>query len=322
MATTLVTGATGFIGQHLCPTLLNEGFAVRGSYRGALPPKMHDSRIEWAYVGELGPKTSWDSALDGIEYVVHLAGLAHQLGVIDEEISTDLYRVNTEGTRSLARATARRPRVKRLVLVSSIGALTNGACSSGEPASIYGRSKKLAEEALAEELIVGSGDWTVLRPCLVYGPGNPGNMARLLRLINTGLPLPFASIRNRRSFVFVGNLVNAILACLKHPGASRRTFAVDDGEPLSTPDLLRELSRSARRKVWLFPLPMPVLKGVAHCGDIIERVTGKSVGWSSYSVERLCESLVADSSGIRHSTGWTPPYSTSQGLQITFSSVA
>jgi nucleoside-diphosphate-sugar epimerase len=321
MAKILITGATGFIGRHLCPALLDLGFEVRGSYRGSSPPRTHDSRIEWVCVGELGPETEWHSALDGVEYVVHSAGLAHQVGVDEEDIRTDLYRVNTEGTRRLANAVAERPRIKRLVFVSSIKALPNTAEPSEELDSIYGRSKQLAEDALEEELLVASSDWSILRPCLVYGPGNLGNMARLLRLINTGLPLPFASIRNRRSFLFVGNLVNAILACLTHPGASRRSFAVDDGEPLSTPDLFRELSRSACRRLWLFPLPMPVLKGVAHCGDIIEHLTGKSVGWNTYSVERLCGSLVANSSEIRDRTGWTPPYSTSQGLQITFSSV-
>jgi nucleoside-diphosphate-sugar epimerase len=277
--------------------------------------------IEWVKVGELGPETEWHSALDRVEYVVHLAGLAHQVGVKEGTISADLYRVNTEGTRSLAKAVAERPWIKRMVFVSSIGALSRDGSSSKEPESIYGRSKKLAEAALAHELTGAPSDWSVLRPCLVYGPGNPGNMARLLRLIHAGLPLPFASIRNRRSFLFVGNLVNAIHACLKHPGASRRSFTVDDGEPLSTPDLLRELSRSASRRLRLFPLPMPVLRGVAHCGDIIEHLTGKSVGWNSYSVERLCGSLVANSSDIRDRTDWTPPYSTSQGLQITFSSV-
>jgi nucleoside-diphosphate-sugar epimerase len=287
----------------------------------SLPPRTQDSRIEWVQLGELGPQTDWSSALDSVEYVVHLAGLAHQVGVNEDDISADLYRVNTGGTRSLAGAVAKRPWVKRLIFVSSIGVLPKGGCPSEEPDSIYGRSKRLAEEALEEELLVGSSEWSVLRPCLVYGPGNPGNMARLLRLINTGLPLPFASIRNRRSFIFVGNLVSALISCLNHPGASRKSFAVGDGEPISTPDLLKELSRSACRRLWLFPLPMPVLRGIARCGDVIEHLTGISVGWDSYSVERLCGSLVANCSDIHDRMGWTPPYSTSQGLQITVSSM-
>ena len=107
----------------------------------------------------------------------------------------------------------------------------------------------------------------------------------------------------------------------KHPGACRRAFSVSDGEPVSTPALLEELSKAACRRLWLFPLPMPVLRGVARCGDAIEHLTGVSVGWDSYSVERLCGSLVANCSDIHDRTGWIPPYSTSRGLQITVSSL-
>ena len=321
MVKVLITGATGFIGRHLSLALLDVGYVVRGSYRKSLPSSTRDSRIEWVQMSELGPDTDWSPALDGVEYVVHLAGLAHQVGVNEEALSTDFYRVNTEGTRRLARAVAERSWVKRLVFVSSIGALPEAGFPSKEPDSIYGRSKKLAEDALEKELSTASTDWCVLRPCLVYGPGNPGNMARLLRLINTGLPLPFASIRNLRSFIFVGNLVSAISICLKHPGACRRAFSVSDGEPVSTPALLEELSKAACRRLWLFPLPMPVLRGVARCGDAIEHLTGVSVGWDSYSVERLCGSLVANCSDIHDRTGWIPPYSTSRGLQITISSL-
>lgn len=320
MTTILVTGATGFIGRHLCAGLLDAGYAVRGAYRNSLPTADPDPRIEWVQAGELGPDTDWSFALDSVSYVVHLAGLAHQAGVNEEDISADFYRVNTEGTRSLAKAVAERASVKRVVFVSSIKALPKNGCPSEEPDSIYGRSKKLAEGAVETELRGAASDWCVLRPCLVYGPGNPGNMARLLRLINSGLPLPFASIHNRRSFIFVGNLVSAIVSCLSHPGASRETFTVSDGEPVSTPELLEELSKSAGRRLRLFPLPMPVLKGVARCGDVIKYVTGVSVGWDSYSVERLCGSLVASCSDIQERTGWTPPFSKKQGLHITVQS--
>lgn len=276
--------------------------------------------MEWVQTGELGPHTDWSSALDSVKYVVHLAGLTHQVGINEKDISADFYRVNTAGTRRLATVIAEQPSVERLVFVSSIKALPKNGCPSEEPDSIYGCSKKAAEEALKKELIGASNDWCILRPCLVYGPGNLGNMARLLRLVKSGLPLPFASIRNRRSFIFVGNLVSAIVLCLKHPKASRKTFTVSDGEPVSTPELLQELSRSVGRRLRLFPLPMPMLKGVAHCGDAIKNVTGLSIGWDSYSVERLCGSLVASCSDIHERTGWTPPYSKAQGLHITVQS--
>jgi nucleoside-diphosphate-sugar epimerase len=320
MTTILVTGATGFIGRHLCAGLLDAGYAVRGAYRNSLPTADPDPRIEWVQAGELGPYTDWSFALGSVKYVVHLAALAHQVAVNEEDISADFYRVNTEGTRGLAKAIAERPSIERIVFVSSIKALPPSGTQSQDPESVYGRSKKLAEEAIETELRAAASDWCVLRPCLVYGPGNSGNMARLLRLINSGLPLPFASIQNRRSFIFVGNLVSAIVSCLNHPGASRKTFTVSDGEPVSTPELLEELSKLTGRRLRLFPLPMPVLKGVARCGDVIKYVTGVPVGWDSYSVARLCGSLIANCSDIHERTGWTPPFSKKQGLSITVQS--
>jgi nucleoside-diphosphate-sugar epimerase len=319
MTKILVTGATGFIGRHLCAVLLDAGYAVRGAYRNSLSTDL-DSRIEWMHVGDLGPNTDWSIALDGVKYVVHLAGLAHQVGVNEEDVSADFYRVNTEGTRGLAKAVAESPRVERVVFVSSIKALSKGECPCEQPDSVYGRSKKQAEDALEQELRLTSSDWSVLRPCLVYGPGNLGNMARLLRLIHSGLPLPFASIRNRRSFIFVGNLVSAIITCLNQQGASRKIFTVSDGEPLSTPELLEKLSNAAGLRLRLFPLSVSVLKRIAALGDVIKNVTGFSVGWDSYSVERLCGSLVVSCSDMRKQTGWTPPYSNAQGLRITVQS--
>jgi nucleoside-diphosphate-sugar epimerase len=320
MKRVLVTGATGFIGRNLCPAFLDGGYLVRGTYRNLRPTRGVDPRIEWVQVGELGPDTDWTSALDTANYVVHLAGLAHQVGVREQDISNDLYRVNADGTRGLARAIAERPCIERLVFVSSIKASHPNGSSSNDPQSAYGRSKKLAEEAVETELHAAATEWCVLRPCLVYGPGNPGNMARLLTLINSGLPLPFASIRNRRSFIFVGNLVSAIVGCLNNPGASRQTFTVSDGDPLSTPELLEELCNAAGRRLRLFPFPISMLKCIARCGDFIKATTGISVGWDSYSVERLCGSLVAHCHDIYSQTGWTPPYSKSLGLQITVQS--
>lgn len=308
----LVTGATGFIGRHLCVELLNGGYCVRAAYRGEIPPD-RDSRIEWSQIGEVGENTDWKAALDDIDYVVHLAGLAHRVGVSDEILGAQFHEVNALGTRRLAECVAKNTSVRRLLFVSSIAALP--APHLGRPENEYGVSKRLAERYV-EQLLSGPGsDWCILRPCLVYGSGNPGNMERLLRLINTGLPLPFGAIHNRRSFIFVGNLTSGIRHCLSHPAARKRAFNISDTEPVSTPNLLRLLGKHSHRKVRLVPAPLPFLRMLGCVGDTVKRGFGISTGFDSYSIAKLCNSLTVDCSEIRD-TGWNPPYSVEEGIRM------
>jgi nucleoside-diphosphate-sugar epimerase len=312
MAKVLVTGATGFIGRHLCRCLLDFGYLVRGSYRTARPSAGYDPNIEWIEVGEIGPGTCWSKALDGVSYVVHAAGMAHQIGVPDHQLKQQFESVNAEGTRRLAHEVAGAPWIKRFIFISTVKVTAE--------ASEYSCSKKFAEQALQEELSTSATDWCILRPPMVYGTGNPGNMARLIRLIRTGLPLPLGAIRNERSFIFVGNLSSAIERCLSHPNAAGQIFAVSDGPPLSTPELIRELSRHADRPARLLFVPVPILLGMARVGDVVKMATGISCGWDSYSADRLCKSYAVDCSAIRSKLQWSPPFSMDEGLRITMQS--
>jgi glycosyltransferase involved in cell wall biosynthesis len=140
---------------------------------------------------------------------------------------------------------------------------------------------------------------------MVYGPGAPGNFNRLLRFIRMGIPLPFGSVRNQRSFMYVENLCDAIRACLQHPGAAGRTFLLSDGEDISTPELIRLLSKYLGRSSRLLPFPPALLEAGA-----------RMVGFRG-EAERLLESLRVDSSAIRQALHWNPPYSLREGLRAT-----
>jgi nucleoside-diphosphate-sugar epimerase len=324
MSTVLVTGSTGFVGRHLCHALALRGYGVRGTYRLAPSTDGYAPEMEWVQVRDIGPDTDWQEALRGMNYVVHLAGLAHRLGADDKDLKEAFNHVNARGTARLADA-IRGSSVRRLVFISSAKAMVRDALAPGAanlPDSEYGRSKFAAEQAITQALADGDADFCILRPCLVYGPGNLGNMARLMRLINTGLPLPFGSIHNRKSFIYVGNLVAAIATCLTHPAASRRTFALSDGEAISTPELLYRLGRYSSRRVRLLPMPVPLMKAIAKVGDSIRRWTGISIGWDSYSVDRLCNSLTVNAQEFFDQLQWTPPYSMEEGIRITMSSAA
>lgn len=323
MSLFLVTGATGFVGRHLCKLLHESGHSIRATRRSTDGASDFSVPIEWIDGIEIGPDTDWFAALDGVEFVIHLAALAHQIGAKGERRLNEFMRINAHGTRRLADAIAASRTVSRLVFTSSVGAVksiaheTITAATPCDPQNDYGRSKRAAELEIEEVLRMTRADWCIIRPTLVYGPGNPGNMARLLELIYRRIPLPFGAIRNQRSFVFVGNLADALVRCATNPGASRQTFLISDGESVSTAELTRRLAHHACVPARIFPMPPALLRCLGIAGDIFSRCTGKSTGFDSYSVERLTGSLAVDSSLIRSATGWRPVFTMEEGLART-----
>lgn len=304
----LVTGAGGFIGRELCRVLLQKGLRVRGVTRqgGTLP-----AGAEPIQVGEIGPETQWHQALAGVTSIIHLAARVHVMRETAADPGMEFRRVNSVGTENLARQ-AVEAGVRRLVYVSSIkvnGERTTyqpfAATDTPAPQDPYAVSKWEAEQHLLRISQASGLETVILRPPLVYGPGVGGNFLRLMKLIQAGIPLPLASARNRRSLVYLGNLADALALCALHPAAAGRTFLVSDGEDLSTPELIRRLAREMDKKVWLYALPLPLLR-------LAGQITGKQD-----EIGRLLEALEVDSSPIRKELKWTPPYSFAEGIRIT-----
>jgi len=145
----------------------------------------------------------------------------------------------------------------------------------------------------------------ILRPPLIYGPGVKANFLHLLKLVESGWPLPLGGIQNRRSFLFLGNFVDAIRLCVEHPAAAGQTFLLDDGETVSTPELIRAIARALGRPARLLAVPAGML-------SLAGALLGKRA-----AVAQLTGSLLIDSSAIRSHLGWTPPYSMAAGLATT-----
>ena len=323
MNSILLTGATGFVASHLMPLLLQNGWSVVAAVRKdthQLPA------ITAVNVGNIDGNTDWHHALSNIDTVIHLAARAH---ILQEQVSdpeAEFLKVNTQGTVNLVKG-AIAANVRHFVFISSIGAMTSQSdsilteSSPSQPDTPYGRSKLLAEQALISLASQSSMSWTILRPPLVYGAGNPGNMERLIKLVQKGLPLPFGAIKNRRSLIYVGNLVDAITSTLNHPQAANQTFLVSDGEDLSTPELIQKIATNLNQPCYLLSIPPNWLQLGGKLGDTVQNFSKKQLPLNTSTVERLLGNLAIDSSHIQTTLNWQPPFTVDEGLAQTLLSL-
>lgn len=302
----VVTGATGFIGGHLCPALRTQGFEVVVVGR-----RRPDADVEYVACADLAD-CDLSAALRGADALVHLAGLAHERAVaLDKENGDQAFlRVNVLATERLAREAAGAG-IGQFVFVSTIqvcGEETHGVpfneSSALAPRSRYARSKVEAEQRLVRVANETGLRVTVFRPTLVYGPGNGGNMLRLLRLVQRGWPLPLGAVRNRRNLCFVGNLVSAISAALRSRDV-QGLFVACDRSAFSTPDLVRSLAHAMGRKAMLLSVPPSLLRAAA------------AVLGQGDAARRLLGSLEADSSKLERELAWTPPFESDEALRLT-----
>ena len=252
-ATVLVTGSDGFIGRHLVPYLAGEGHKVIAASRSAFTK---GGNITAAQLPDLSQPFDWEPLLRQCDAVVHLAGIAHTFA------DDDLYdRINHQATAALARA-AKACGV-HLVFISSIAA-QSGSFSDEElteddppsPINAYGRSKLAAEQAIR----ASEGSFTILRPVVIYGEGEKGNLATIRKIARLPLPLPFGGLKARRSVLSVQNLNSAITTALTNPRARGDTFIVADPVPITVADLIARYRAGFGQPPRLFPIPQGLLE--------------------------------------------------------------
>ena len=311
----VVTGASGFIGQRLVAALAGRGLAVRPVSRGVSP---------WPTPSRISTPEAWADCVEGAGNVIHLAAIAHQPLATGDAAARRagrraLREVNVRMTTALARAAAHAG-VDRFVFVSSIKAVGDSQpdarpLDEGQaprPADCYGLAKLAAELHLERLAGTTPMDIVIVRPPLVFGPGVKANFARLMAVAawsGRGLPLPLASVRNRRSLVHVDNLVSALIRILEIPslppplpGRHARLYHVADEPALSTPELLQRIAAAGGRRARLAPFPVT---GLAALGRLLGRQA---------EVERLTGSLAVDGSRFCRDFGWTPPLTLDQAL--------
>jgi UDP-glucose 4-epimerase len=246
--------------------------------------------------------------------IVHCAALAHRSPPRTAYEWNILEEVNINLPVRLARL-AKRIGVKRFIFISSIGvhgSSTNSAppiCEESPicPTNPYALSKSIAEHRLRECLEGSSCELSIIRPALVYGPGMPGNLRLLIRGVDAVLPFPLAHIRNRRSFIYLGNLISSIEAVALHPHAAGQTFVVADEEAISTPELISSIARIRRKPCRMVPMPSRVMQFSGR----LPFVGGK--------IGQLIDDLVVDSRKIRHQLGWRQPFTQIDAMAEAFS---
>ena len=293
----LVTGASGFVGPHVVAALLQAGYRLRLAQRSRQPVP---AGAEAIVTGDLSAPVDWRAALEGVDHVVHMAGLAHAGPGLEEALYR---RINTEATLELAR-TAEAAGVRRFVYLSSIKAQTDAFDGpplredmQPAPGDAYGRSKLAAERGLAAFEL----DWVALRPVLIYGPGVKANMAALLKLAQLPVPLPFGGLKAPRSLLAVENLASAVLFALTPACPARRAYAAADPDPVSVADMLAAMRAGLGRGPGLLPVPEAWLRRLA-------RLAGRAETFL-----KLAGSLVARPERLL-SAGWQPQAETKSAL--------
>jgi nucleoside-diphosphate-sugar epimerase len=305
MPRVLVTGANGFAGAAISRHLLARGWTVRGSVRrddAVLPPG-----VEKTLIGPLDGATDWRATLQAVEAVVHCAARVHVLRETAADPLAAFRIVNVDASRRLAEQAAAAG-IRRCVFLSSIGAAV--AETDPEHANPYQRSKLEAERALREAVAGSAMVLVMLRPPLIYGPGAPGNFARLARLVAAGRPLPLAGLTGKRGQIFVGNLAGAVEAALGCNASPATALPLSDGEDLSAAELARRIGRACGRPARLLPCPPGLL-----------RLAGRLLGRGA-AVDAMTRSLPVSNAQVAAALGWTPAFSVDEGLALTFGRAA
>jgi len=304
----LVTGATGFIGNSLVPVLVKSGHIVRCS----VWRKSNSIQAEQIIVNNLVEQMDWTEALNDIDIVIHLAARVHYTNENILSSSEEYYKVNSLATKNFAEQAAKKG-VKRFIFLSSIK--VNGEFSLEnkpftEESSMNARDpyalSKLYAESYLQKISCDTGmQIVILRPPLVYGPNVKANFLNLIKLVDQGWPLPFAKLKNKRSLIYIDNLISAICAVITDKKAANQLFLVSDDESWTLSELVRALGEGLNRRTKLFSVPVVFLIWMLN---ILRR---------GHISSRLFTSLEVSNNKIKTQLGWIPPVRSKDGIVIT-----
>lgn len=310
MQCVLVTGAYGFIGQQLCLALRQRGVKVRTL--GHRPATDHDDVFKMDLITDDCPA----ELCKGIDTVFHLAGKAHALAERAND-EWEYRQINVEGTRKLLQA-GKQAGVKRFIFLSSVKAVGEADKQPMDetldvPADTpYGQSKYAAEQLVLHGHYVPHP--VVIRPCMVYGNSDKGNLPRMVKAIKRGFFPPLPEFQNRRSMVHVQDVVRAAILAAEKPQAAGQIYIVTDGHYYSTRQIYDWVREGLGKTPVKWEIPRTLLEGIAKLGDAIGRLIGRRFLFDSTALQKLSGSAWYASAKIERELGFKPQYTLPQSL--------
>lgn len=297
MDSIILTGGTGFVGSHLITHLKND-FKVS--------------------LLDLRDPNVLNRELEGSIAVVHLAGKAHDLKKTSND--DEYYKINTDLTKQLFNLFLHSDS-RDFIYFSSVKAvadtvgdvLTESVLPN--PLTPYGKSKQLAEEYLLSKMLPNNKRVFIIRPCMIHGPGNKGNLNLLYSVVKKGIPYPLAAFENKRSFLSIDNLNYIIGRILKDEKIEGGIYNVSDDEPLSTNKVIAVIARASGLKPRLWKINKAIVRGLASVGDKLH------LPLNSERLKKLTESYVVSNEKIKKALNIDKlPLSSSEGLSLTINS--
>ena len=290
-----ITGSTGFLGANLHGHLK--------SFH-----ELHSISVRYQ------PNQNFDLTTDAI---IHLAGKAHDLKKVSNP--QDYYEANFELSKQLLDSFLV-SNVSSFIYMSSVKAVADevqGELTEGyipNPITHYGKSKLLAEQYILSKEIPEGKRVYILRPCMIHGPGNKGNLNLLYKMVSKSIPWPLGAFDNKRSFCSIDNLLFVIKELIEREDIPSGIYNLADDEPLSTNELISLIAESQNRKPNVWKIPKGFIERLAKLGDVLH------LPLNTERLQKLTDSYIVSNQKIKDAIGKTLPVSSRDGLLKTFKS--
>lgn len=291
----IITGATGFVGKNLSKFLKEKGY----------------------HISPLSLRKAWE--LDqNAEAIIHLAGKAHDTKNTSAE--KEYFEINTELTKKLFVEFLKTP-AQDFIYFSSVKATADTVEGfldenhTSNPQTPYGKSKLEAEEFLLSQKLPENKRLFIIRPCMIHGPGNKGNLNLLYKFVQKGIPYPLAAFENKRSFLSIDNLNFLILEMLSNKNVGSGIYNFADDEVLSTNELVKLIANTSGKKEKLWKISSKLISATAKMGDVMK------LPLNSERLKKLTENYWVSNQKIKNALGIAKlPVSASEGLEKTIKS--
>ena len=294
----LITGISGFVGSNLSSYLEKKEKHILGVSRNP-------------NIGEIDYNKINATLLNNANYFIHLAGKAHDLKKTSEDAT--YYKVNTDLTKKLFDQFLEST-CEAFIYMSSVkaaadaveGVLTED--SIAKPVTVYGKSKLAAEVYILSKKIPKDKRVYILRPCMIHGPNNKGNLNLLYRFVSKGIPYPFGKYVNRRSFVSIENLCFIINELIDNSKIKSGIYNIADDTSLSTIDLVQVMSEVLCKPIRILKLPKLFVRFIAKVGDFLP------IPINSERLLKLTENYEVSNLKIKNAIQKKLPLSSNEGI--------